>query len=431
MKEVLIIATLYGSKRVVGLATNLPEFGWKPTVITPKISWQPTIISPMPRILPKLPFTVVETGYKDTGGFLRRTLRIDTVGEPRAWVEGLIKCRPWKYLVDNMLRLGGMVVNYPDSFNGWARYALEVGETILDNNHFDAVISICPVTSHIVASRLKDKYGLLWLADFPDLWSQNVGYTYGRIRKWFDRRLEVKTLRKVDILACASQDWVDRLRSIHNAKPTYPIMLGFNAEDYDSTLVGITTKFTITYTGMISTGEHHPSRLLEALAGLLTSNQLDKDDIEVNFYGMKVGWFEEEINSYGLSDIVYQHGLVSHEVAVQKQRESWVLLLLDCDFPNEMGSYTGKIFEYLGAHRPILAVGGVHGNAVGKLLDETCSGIHAPTVEEIKVALVNWYSEYKTRGGIVYRGIEAKIQKYSNREMARKFASVLSGGAGK
>jgi hypothetical protein len=44
-RNILIIASLYGSKRVLGLARYLPEFGWSPTIITPPVRWQPTIIS--------------------------------------------------------------------------------------------------------------------------------------------------------------------------------------------------------------------------------------------------------------------------------------------------------------------------------------------------------------------------------------------------
>ena len=139
MKNVLIIASLYGSKRVLGLAKYLLEFGWKPTVITPPVSWQPTIISG--RVPDIEGVEIIETGYSSLkqpilrAGVSLRRLRSD--------------------VVRSMIHFGGAVVNYPDSYSGWYRFALRAGRRMLDRGDVDATISICPITSHIVASQLK------------------------------------------------------------------------------------------------------------------------------------------------------------------------------------------------------------------------------------------------------------------------------------
>jgi len=45
---------------------------------------------------------------------------------------------------------------------------------------------------------------------------------------------------------------------------------------------------------------------------------------------------------------------------------------------------------------------------------------------EVKSALEKFYSEYKLRCEVEYNGEKAKIDKYSQIEMARKFAEVLN-----
>ena len=65
------------------------------------------------------------------------------------------------------------------------------------------------------------------------------------------------------------------------------------------------------------------------------------------------------------------------------------------------------------------------------LLGETKVGIHAPTVEGIKAALIEFYNEYKLTGKIAYNGLEVEINKYTYREMARKFADILDHLIGK
>jgi hypothetical protein len=103
------------------------------------------------------------------------------------------------------------------------------------------------------------------------------------------------------------------------------------------------------------------------------------------------------------------------------------LLLLNWDDPRETGTYTGKIFEYLAAQRPILATGGFGGDdVVKKLLEETNSGVYCSTVEEIKIALTGLYSEYKSKGRVKHKGNVEKINNYSYREMAKKFTEILN-----
>lgn len=85
------------------------------------------------------------------------------------------------------------------------------------------------------------------------------------------------------------------------------------------------------------------------------------------------------------------------------------------------------IFEYMAVQRPILVTGGSGDDMAKELLDEINAGAYAPTVEDIKSILRELYSEYKLRGKLSYNGDLEKINKYSYREMARKFAEILDG----
>jgi hypothetical protein len=193
--------------------------------------------------------------------------------------------------------------------------------------------------------------------------------------------------------------------------------------------IDLTSKFTITYTGQIYTGREDPSKLLAALRDLIHDGTMNTDDVEVRFYGPENELLAKEIEEYGLFDIVKQYGIVPREVSFKKQRESQILLLLNWEASwedqREKGWYPLKIFEYLAAQRPILAIGGSGDDVVKELLDETKAGMYAPTVEDIKSILGELYAEYKHKGKIGYNGDIEEINKYSYREMARKFAEVL------
>ena len=432
MKKVLIIAHLLrASPRIPGLAKYLPESGWKPIVLTPAIEKDQNLRFGPSRDFVESGIRIVETQYADTFD----SLLIKKFGlNPVEGIEGHLKKRigvtSKKSFVDFFLTLGREILWYPDRDKGWRKFAVKAGSELLQNEDIEAIISSSPpVTSHIIAKELKNRYEIPWVADLRDLWSQNLNYTYGRLRKMIDKRLELKTLLPADALVTVSQPLAEQLQMLHKGKATYAITNGFDPDKMSDGQGGLTSKFTITYTGQIYTAKQDPLKLLGALRDLISDGTMNPEDVEVRFYGPKYGWLAKEIEEYGLSNIVKQYGMIPHEVAFEKQRESQLLLLLNWEDEGGKGVYTLKIFEYLAAQRPILATGGSGEGVIKELLDETKAGVYAPTVEDIKHILRGIYLEYKSKGEISYRGNIERINKYSYREMAKKFAEVLDNRA--
>jgi glycosyltransferase involved in cell wall biosynthesis len=418
MKKVLIIGyiTQHGAGiRVAPLAKYLPEFGWQPIVLTAPLNDSP------PQGL-----RVIETPYRDALAFWKRLVRFNPEEAFKEQLKGrLCMNHNRKVLIDHLLSFLLGLVTYPDAERGWQPFATRSGIELLQSEPVDAMISCRPITSNTVAHKLKEHYHIPWVVDYTDPWSQNTGYDYGPLRRRLDRRLELKTVASADALVSTSEPWAERLRTLHTGKPVFTITHGFDPEEANSPPAGLTRKFTITYTGTIYTGNQDPTKLFHALRDLISEGILEPGDIEVRFYGRKVVWLEKEIENYGLSDVVRYHGQVPRETVTTKQRESHLLLVLDWEDLSEAGVYTGKIFEYLGVRRPILATGGQSHSIIARLLADTGTGCHAPTVDDIKNKLKEIYQEYKLKGYVSYSGREAEINKYSHREMARKFAEIL------
>ena len=424
MKKVLIIAYFNpyrnGSGRVLGLAKYLPEFGWQPIILT-----APLYKKPDPQ------FRVIETGYRDALGFWKRLFRLDQREDIRGEVKKRLGVTSKKSALDFFLTLGGAIINYPDSEKGWKPFAIKAGSELLQNEDIDAMISIWPITSHIIAKELKNRYKIPWIADYPDLWSQNHNYSYGRLRKVIDRKLELKTLLLAEALTTVSWPWAEKLRILHKRKSVYAITHGFDPATLNTPPANLTSKFTITYTGHIYTGKQDPSKLFAALRDLISDGTMDPKDVEITFYGTGGDGLADEIEEYGLSAIVKQHGTVPIEIAFEKQRQSQLLLLLNWEDYRVKGWHSIKIYAYLVAQRPILATGGSGDDVIRELLDETKSGRYCKTVEDIKSILKELYLDYKVKGEIAYNGNIEKINKYSHREMARKFAEILDSLTGK
>jgi hypothetical protein len=410
-----------GGLRPLGLARYLPEFGWQAVILTAALPGRPD---------PK--FEVVETPRRDSAVLRlgRRLFGLNTeqpLMAQTAQLKNKLRIRSERSPLDVLLTAVGEVTAYPDPQKGWRAYAVEAGENILRQQDVKAMISTSPpATGHIVARTLKDEFKVPWVADFRDLWTQNYYYPYSRLRRMRERRLELRTLAAADALVTVSQPAADDLHSLHRQKPVHSIPNGFDPAEVNTGSAKLTDKFTITYTGNLYPGKQSPEPLFAALRDLINEGVIDAKDMEVRFYGPQAGWIDRQAERYGLTEVVKQFGTVPREIALNKQRESQLLLLLKWNDTRQRGAYLAKIFEYLAARRPILAVGGFP-DVVDELLNETRAGVSGQSAEKIKVPLLRWYREYKSAGAVSYSGDEAEINKYSHREMARKFASILDG----
>jgi len=421
MKKVLIIGHFWpyrgGSKRIMGLAKYLTEFGWEPIILTGPLKERP-----------EKKFRFIENDYPCFLGSWVRLFgfsdRVDItdqfqkkINKSSSKVKSFLRFLYWQI---------GKLFAYPDRDKYWKSFGIKAAEELFKKEKIDAIISVWPATSHLIAQRLKEKYKIPWIADFPDLWSQNYDYRYGRIRKAIDRKLEVKTINSADFLTTISQPLAEKLGILHINKKIFVIPHGFNLKEVNELPAPLTKKFTITYTGQIYTGKQNPLKILTALKELILERKINPDDIEVRFFGPERDWLNKEIKNRGLNIVVAQYGQASRQVSLKKQRESQILLLLNWENENQKGVYTGKIFEYLAARRLILATGGFRGDVVEELLEETKAGVYAIPVDEIKKNLIEFYQEYKQKGKVIFKGNIETINKYSEPEMTRKFADLLN-----
>jgi glycosyltransferase involved in cell wall biosynthesis len=418
MKKVLIIANMfYASPRISGLADYLPEFGWQPITLTTPLGEDPDSRFGPPNDF-KDKQRVIETydynPREEIGLRVKKQFNLPSK-KSYEYVRPFVRFLYKRYLE---------IIRYPDEEKSWRPFAVRVGEEFLQKENVDAMLSSSPpVTTHFIAKELKSKHKIPWVADFRDLWTQNHDYQYSVLRRPFERRMELKTMSTADALVTVSELWAKKLGMLHK-REAYAINNGFYPDEMSNGKAALTPKFTITYTGQIYTRQD-PSKILLALKDLISHGVMDPKDVDVRFYGPENRALEKKIEEYGLSAIVRQYGVTPRKICFEKQRESQLLLLFKWEDLRERGWHSGKIFEYLAANRPILATGGAD-DVITELLNETNAGIGAHTVEDVKNALQKSYTEYKLRGKVSYQGKTEKINKYSYREMARKFAAVLN-----
>ena len=416
-KRVLLIGRWWGGNsatyRRPGLDRYLPEFGWEPVVL----GW------PLPAGV-ELPCRVAAVGASSEA----------REGEANATSEGKgTRVRVARHLHlspdDPALRWAFTrareLIEYPDGYAAWRREALSRGLDLAREEHFDAVISSStPISTHLVAAQLKRRHGMFWVADFPHLWSQDHGVPYGRVRRWFDRRLELRTLADADVLTTINPPLAHQFETLHGAGRVVPIEHGFDPETLNTGPDAVTKEFTITYTGGWSRGLREPRMILYVLKRLLDAGVIDRARLSVRFYGPPEQWVQDQIEEAGMGDVATQYGRVPQPEAFARQRESQVLLIPKSELALE-GMISSKFYEYLAARRPILALGG-HPDVVDEKLAATGAGVACGSCEEAMAALSSYYQEYATTGVVTCRSDMDAVMKYSQREMARQFAELLA-----
>lgn len=427
MKKVLIVTNLFhASPRIPGLAKYLPEFGWEPVVLT-----MPLGENPESRFGPPNDFRsnvkTYETSFYDIVSFAKRLFFLRPNLSSRDQVKKKFGTSTGKpSFMERLIIFGAAILAYPDECWGWKSFAVNAGRKIISEEHIDVILSSSsPVTSHLIAKQLKKKNGVPWVADLRDLWTQNHNYPYPYVRKFFETRLEKKTLSYADALTTVSKPFAEHLGSRYRHAGISSIPNGFDPAIMNNPPAPVTEKFTITYTGTIYIGKQDPLKLFGALRELIDEKAVDPQRVEVRFYGVPQGWLEAEIERFNMQGIVRQYGPVSRSESFKRQRESQVLMFYGWEDPEEYGVFTTKMFEYLAAGRPVLATGGTSKEHFRSVLDAAGAGKHPIALEEVKKVIKEYYDDYEKHGVVSYSPNIEAIEEYSYRSMARKFAQVF------
>lgn len=421
MRRALLITYHYpprpgiGSVRPGGLSKYLPEFGWETIVLTPRLPDGP-----------RPPGRVIETAYRDVLGDWKARLGLEATRGLHEQLKLPVSSVPrTKRFHSRAIDWVTSAITYPDPIKGWVPFAIDAVRKLAGNEKVDAILSSAPpISCHLIGRRAKEMLKCPWLADFRDLWTQYYYYPHGWIRRLVEARLEKRTLGSADALVTVSAPLAQLLRKKFSTLPVTWITNGFDPEEFPHEGPELTKTFSITYTGQMYQGKRDPSLVLKVVADLVREGILRQGEARLRFYGPTEPWLPALVQRCGLDGTVEIHGVVPRDAALTHQRESQLLLLLPWSDATEVGTYTGKVFEYLGSRRPILAVGGAPG-VIAELLDETKAGVHVGSEARLREFLIEAYADFCRYGHVPYKGSESAIQHYTHIEMARKFAASL------
>jgi glycosyltransferase involved in cell wall biosynthesis len=313
---------------------------------------------------------------------------------------------------------------FPDAKMFWINPSVKKLEKYLKNNPVDWLISTGPPhTTHIIAKKLKVKTGIPWLADFRDPWT-DIDYlhhfplTQKSLNK--HKKLEQSVLQQADIVTVVSPSMQEKYK-LHNEE-TYVITNGYDEIDIEK-IPQLDTAFTITHIGLLN-ADRNPIKFWEVLAELVKYNEELEYALIINLVGAVADEVKEKIRALNLERFVNYTQYVPSHAATYMQLKSQILLLLVNQVPSAKSIVTGKVFEYLRAHRPILAMAPVDGD-LAQIIYETNSGkvVDFNNKESLKELILSYFEQYqKGKLNVDSRNIE----QYHRKNLTAQLVKILN-----
>ncbi|WP_299665162.1 glycosyltransferase family 4 protein [uncultured Polaribacter sp.] len=312
----------------------------------------------------------------------------------------------------------------PDPKIFWVKPSVKYLQKYLDKNKIDVIISSGPPHSmHLIAQKLHKKNNIKWLADFRDPWSDlyyNKDFNQLSFSRKKNKNLEEAVLKNANGILTVSNSLKKEFSKIANKVAV--ITNGFDDEVTEDEEVILDTKFSISYIGLLPK-QSNPKNLFAVLQKLCSENSAFKNDLQLNFIGDISNEVKIEIQSNSLEKNTNFIGYVDHKKAIAYQKKSQVLLLLIPNVANNKGILTGKLFEYLTAKRPILAIGPEEGDLATILQDTNAGTIsNYKNIEILASEVRELYSKFK-QGNLVVNS--RNIQKYHRKELTKQLAELI------
>ena len=326
----------------------------------------------------------------------------------------------WKALISdhymNLLRI-------PDHQIGWLPYLLRAGKQLLQQHPVDLIyVSGPPFTSFFAARALGRRFRAPWVAEYRDSWSGDIYTDRPKWREPLDTWLENRAISTAAAIVAVSKPWADYYH-LRFRKPTVAISNGFDPEDVlgdKKHKIQRDQPVSIVHMGAMYGGVRDPSVLYEAIG----RSKLTPNDIHVFYYGPSRAAIYPLAMKFGVADFVTVADPVAHDKALEIERESDVLMLLQS--PLDARNVPAKIFEYFAVCRPILGLG-LDNGVPANLIRARRAGIYESNPDVVAEQLMRWVKEKREKGFIDNLPTEtraglSRVDQFSRLE---EFLSVL------
>lgn len=390
-----------GIQRTLRFVQHLPDFGWQPVVLTASPgAYERTSDD----LLADVPSTTV----------VRRAFALDTA----------------RHLAVRGRYFGALA--RPDRWTSWRFDGVRQGMHLISALKPKAIWSTYPIaTAHLIGAELHRRSGLPWIADFRDPMAQE-GYPADPVT-WtqyseIERFALHHAVRSVFTTPGAARVYQERYPDSYARVAV--IENGFDEETFAAAEAarptlrplnpGVTT---LLHSGIVYPQERDPTQLMAALRDLRRSGVVDAYRLRLRFRAaVHDGLLHHLAQEHGVADLIETLPPTSYQDALYEMRCADGLLVLQASDCNEQ--IPGKLYEYLRASRPIVAITDAAGDTA-KLLRRFSINAIAPLDSSLLIGTVLSDFLAKLRLGDADLPERAAVQEASRRARSKTLSCLL------
>ena len=304
------------------------------------------------------------------------------------------------------------LINFPDGQVGWLPTAVRAARRLIREITPDVIISTSPpATAHLAALRLK-KGGVAtpWVAEFRDPWTRSPNFHRWGPLKVVERRMELAVVRSADAVVAVTPGLAAQYGELR--RDVYLMTNGFTAEDYPDAPGEVEPQL------LLHVGTVYPTYDFETLFRALRSA---KRAPRVLFVGRNLGPLRTALAAAGDLPIEIAPPLPRMEV-LRLMTRAWANLAFVFRAPSggaQEEYMQQKFYEYIGARRPIVAIGPAAGDGA-RLLASSGLARFATDAEELCMLF-----DDRSWTDAIARD-ENAIDRYSYRSIGRAYLDLLA-----
>jgi glycosyltransferase involved in cell wall biosynthesis len=253
----------------------------------------------------------------------------------------------------------------PDRWTSWTMSAIPAGLRLIRRLRPDLIWSTYPIaTAHLVALALHRLTGVPWIADQRDP-MLDAGYPPDARRRQVHAWIERQAMQRCAAVVCTTPGAVHALHTRHRGDAGHKVRLIENG--YDETAFRIAEQgapasararqpFRLLHSGVIYPSERDPVPLLTALQLLQRQGDIDRTSFRLV---LRASGHDDHLRALidrhpGIAEMVELAPPLPYLDALRDMLDADGLLLLQATNCN--AQIPAKLYEYLRARRPLLAL---------------------------------------------------------------------------
>ena len=392
MFKVIVIAYYFppmglsGVQRTLKFVKYLKNYNWEPTVITTGDVGYFAHDEYLAKELEEAAVRVIRIEGRDPNSLLSK---FGTIKLPREIFRKTFSKLSQTFFI-------------PDNKISWAKKAFIKGEELLEKEKFDAIfVTGPPFSSFHIFSQIHKKHRISLVLDYRDLWYKSYFAFYPTpFHQWMHKKMEYNALKAADRIIVTNRQIKEKLLNTYQFLTFNDIVIithGFDPPDFSNAAVipKHNHRMILTYSGIFMV-YNSPEYFLKAFKQISIKHPEIAKDIELHFVGFLRKENQRLVNKLNLQEFIFDHGYVKHNEAVSKILSSDVLWMMVGRRKNIDAILPGKLYEYMGAKKPIIACV-PEGAAKTAVQEYPASYICEPdNIDEIKNTILQVYEHYKS-----------------------------------